>query len=198
MLSRIYIRNISFKHIKHWSIFAWNYFGVNSFELLLLLLRCCITFSASRDSCTWFTWGFFQLCLGLEMANVPISLRTSCRYPMTRFIVWSRETSKPWELNLENDRLLWILTVTSATLLPMCLSNSKTMQSSKLPISRVPDLTRFHDKTYWILKRDLGYYPEIGIKHDRREPSSVKHIIWIYNNLLIKCNWNKTNLCAYI
>ena len=50
-------------------------------------------------------------------------------------------------------RSFWYLTDTSATMLPMCLSNFKAMRQFKLPISRLRDFTRSYDKTsYSILK----------------------------------------------
>ena len=54
-------------------------------------------------------------------------------------------------------RSLWNLTGTSAAVLPMCLSNFKTIRQFKVPISWLRDFTRSYEKTsFRILRRGPG------------------------------------------
>ena len=61
-----------------------------------------------------------------------------------RKISWSIEAAR---LGFRLFQSLWNLTGISAAVLPRCLSNFRAMRSSKHPISRLRDFTRFCGKT---------------------------------------------------
>ena len=77
------------------------------------------------------------------------------QYPKRRLSVRSRKVSKPRDLYLElSDRSeIW----QALRLLPMCLSNFKTIRQFKVPISWLRDFTRSYEKKpFRILRRGLG------------------------------------------
>ena len=77
------------------------------------------------------------------------------------FIVRSRKVSKPRDLYLAWS--LWNSTGTYATLLLMCLSNLKVIQTLWHSNSHLRDFARSHDKTsYHILKQCAGIHSFIA------------------------------------
>ena len=71
-------------------------------------------------------------------------------------------------------RSLWNLTGTSAAVLPMCLSNFKTIRQFKVPISWLRDFTRSYEKTsFRILRRGPGRWSyHNGLRH----PTTWHHL----------------------
>ena len=103
----------------------------------------------------------------------PVSISEKTFY---RKISWSLEAAR---LVFRIVRSLWNLTGTSATLLPMCLSNFKAMRQSKVPISWLRDFTRSYDKTsFRILKRGPGRHLDIRTVF----PGTVISIIKIWRS----------------
>ena len=99
--------------------------------------------------------GYHVPCLWLLSPGIfrshhqgPVSISKKTSY---RKISWSLEAARfvfriVWSL--------WNLTGTSAALLPMCLSNFKSIRQFKVPISWLRDFTRSYDKTsFRILRR---------------------------------------------
>ena len=83
----------------------------------------------------------------------PVSISEKMSY---RKISWSLEAAR---FVLRIVWSLWNLTGTSAALLPMCLSNFKTIRQFKVPISWLLVFTRSYDKTsFRILRRGPGCY----------------------------------------
>ena len=106
------------------------------------LLDCSAPGGERCESLTWVDE------IGVQ-GPVSISDKTSyCK------ISWSIEAAR---FVFRFVRSLWNLTGTSAALLSKCLSNFKEIWWFKIPISRLRDTTRSHDKTsYRILKRGPG------------------------------------------
>ena len=101
-------------------------------------------------------------------------------------------------------RSLWNLTGTSAAVLPMCLSNFKTIRQFKVPISWLLDFTRSYEKTsFRILRRVpdlLSTYgvtrPQwvdlwIALTHD-----ALSSDIFIHHIFLVTKKGKKKNTCC--
>ena len=83
--------------------------------------------------------------------------RVLFQYPVRHPVVRSRKISKPRDFVFRNVRSHWNLTGTSAALMPMCLSNFRSMRRFKTTNLAVRDFTRSYDKTsYQILERGPG------------------------------------------
>ena len=105
----------------------------------------------------------------------------SFRYPIKTSnskISWSFEAARFvfWIV-----QLLWNLTG-SAALLPMCLSNFKTIRQLELLISRLRGFTGSYDKaSYRILKRAAGGYCDIGYPHETPLKRKSREILLTHN-----------------
>ena len=84
---------------------------------------------------------------GLSYNQHPVSISEKTSY---RKISWSLEAAR---FVFRIVRSLWNLTGTSAALPPMCLSNFKTIQQFKVPISWLRDFTKSDDKTSFRISR---------------------------------------------
>ena len=114
---------------------------------LCCVLCCCgrITSSLYIDVIYLSVFVSMTLRLGFqrrdpEWCKVPLSLSDKTSYckisqslEAVKFVFWI-------------VRLLWNLTSTSATMMPMYLSNFKAMRQFKLPISRLLVFTKSYDK----------------------------------------------------
>ena len=112
------------------------------------------------------------------------------RAPIRRLIIRSLKVSKQRDLYLVFvARSLWYLTGTSAAVLPMCLSNFKSMRQIKLPISRLQDLARSYHKTSdSILKWTPGRFIKYTLGGEMDESSQSLKIdvnIYLCHTLLI-------------
>ena len=86
----------------------------------------------------------------------PVSISDKTSY---RKISWSLNAAR---FVFRIVRSLWNLTGTSAALLPTCQLNFAAIWQFKLPISRLRDITRSYDNTFYpILKRGPGVYTVI-------------------------------------
>ena len=91
----------------------------------------------------------------------------------------------------------WNLTGTSAAVLPMCMSNFKTIRQFKVPISWLRDLTRSYGKTsFRILRRDPGYFHwYLTIRNAKKNEPCARRL---YNTEFFVGSWGLTVLDYFV